>query len=497
MSVHPQETQIALISSVSGKRKWKSGSALRSMIGLCVTLLFTCQINQQGVTVNFKHVSHLTSIWLYYGEMELRHKHYEAAQELLKKATRIPVRQLQPYRKISCQNLIHKSLSLWLLKCDIEESFGSYSSTCEVYEQMIDLKIITPEVILNYVRFCEENDRYEDSFRVFERGVALFHFPYSQPLWESYLKKFVDRYESENIERTRDLFEQVLEQCLTETAHVFYLMYAAFEEKYGLARRAMYVYERATKNVDDASRKLIFTIYIARARELFGVTKTRDIYEKAIAMLDPKEVPEICLRYSNLETVVGEIDRARSIYTHGAQFCDPRAQTEYWSKWNEFEVRHGNEETFSEMMRIKRSVQAQYNVMMNFGLDTTNPIVDEVAALEAASAPAKRGADRMEALELSLKKEESAPVPTALSLPIKKKPRTDGTIGPSMPLPPPPSMMVSSTLDTNPDEIQLEGVRDGVDEEERRGDGGRNEEEKIEIEQLNVPKEVFGTFYKK
>ena len=42
---------------------------------------------------------------------------------------------------------------------------------------------------------------------------------------------------------------QCLEKVPAENAKVFYLMYADFEEKHGLARRAMYVYDRATRNV--------------------------------------------------------------------------------------------------------------------------------------------------------------------------------------------------------------------------------------------------------
>jgi len=38
----------------------------------------------------------------------------------------------------------------------------------------------------------------------------------------------------------------------------------------------------------------------------------------------------------------------------------------YWKAWQEYEVRHGNEDTFREMLRIKRSVQAQYNTQVNF-----------------------------------------------------------------------------------------------------------------------------------
>ena len=33
---------------------------------------------------------------------------------------------------------------------------------------------------------------------------------------------------------------------------------------------------------------------------------------------------EICLRYADLETKLGEIDRARAIYSFGSQMCDPR-----------------------------------------------------------------------------------------------------------------------------------------------------------------------------
>ena len=38
----------------------------------------------------------------------------------------------------------------------------------------------------------------------------------------------------------------------------------------------------------------------------------------------------------------------------------------FWKAWQEFEVRHGNEDTFREMLRIKRSVQAQFSTQVNF-----------------------------------------------------------------------------------------------------------------------------------
>lgn len=32
----------------------------------------------------------------------------------------------------------------------------------------------------------------------------------------------------------------------------------------------------------------------------------------------------MCLQYAQLETKLGEIDRARAVYSHGSQFSDPR-----------------------------------------------------------------------------------------------------------------------------------------------------------------------------
>ena len=49
------------------------------------------------------------------------------------------------------------------------------------------------------------------------------------------------------------------------------------------------------------------------------MTKTRDIYEMAISELPTSELPAMCLRYANLERKLGEVDRARAIYIHGAQ----------------------------------------------------------------------------------------------------------------------------------------------------------------------------------
>jgi pre-mRNA-splicing factor SYF1 len=74
----------------------------------------------------------------------------------------------------------------------------------------------------------------------------------------------------------------------------------------------------------------------------------------------------MCLRFAALERKMGEIDRARAIYAHASQFCDPRVDPNFWTEWNSFEIETGSEDTFREMLRIKRSVQAQFNTEASY-----------------------------------------------------------------------------------------------------------------------------------
>jgi pre-mRNA-splicing factor SYF1 len=110
----------------------------------------------------------------------------------------------------------------------------------------------------------------------------------------------------------------------------------------------------------------LFTIYIAKAAANYGLTATRVIYERALEILPDKQTAEMCLRFASMERKLGEIDRARAIYAHASQFCDPRVTQNFWSEWNTFEIETGSEDTFREMLRIKRSVQAQFNTEASY-----------------------------------------------------------------------------------------------------------------------------------
>ena len=49
---------------------------------------------------------------------------------------------------------------------DLEESLGTVDSTKAIYNRIVDLKIATPQIIINYALFLEENKFFEEAFKV-------------------------------------------------------------------------------------------------------------------------------------------------------------------------------------------------------------------------------------------------------------------------------------------------------------------------------------------
>ncbi|PWY95854.1 pre-mRNA-splicing factor syf1 [Aspergillus sclerotioniger CBS 115572] len=323
-------------------------------------------IFEKAVKVPFKSVAELAETWCEWAEMELRGENFDKAVEIMAKATQAPKKSTVDYfdENLSPQQRMHKSWKLWSFYVDLVESVSSLEETKRVYERIFELRIATPQTVVNYANLLEENKYFEDSFKVYERGLDLFSYPVAFELWNLYLTKAVDR--KIGIERLRDLFEQALDGCPPKFAKPLYLMYGNLEEERGLARHAMRIYERATRAVSDEDRFEMFEFYITKSASNFGLTSTRPIYERAIAALPDQEAKEMCLKFAEMERRLGEIDRARAIYGHASQFCDPRTNAPFWQKWEAFEVQHGNEDTFKEMLRVKRSVQAQYNTDVNF-----------------------------------------------------------------------------------------------------------------------------------
>ncbi|KAJ1439699.1 pre-mRNA-splicing factor SYF1 [Ochromonadaceae sp. CCMP2298] len=367
-------------------------------------------ILRKATEVPYKTLDELANVWCAWGEMEMRLETYENALRVMQQSVTEPTQSstrrraqaaaqgqgrddyAEHYQGSTVADRLHKNTKVWSLYLDLEESLGSVESCRAAYERVMDLKVVTAQMALNYAAFLEEHEFFEDSFRVYERAVALFVFPQVKQVWLLYLDKFLARYGGSKLERLRDLFEQSVAKVPPEAAAEFYIKYANAEEQYGLARHAMAVFDRATRAVPDAARLDMYRLYIKKAEGLFGVTKTRPIYERALGDLQDDDARELCGEFAEVERKLGEVDRARAVMVFGSQFADPRRHRGYWSKWREFEESHGNEDTFRDMLRVQRSVETAFSHVNYTALD----MLRSQAQLDAekaggAAAPAAAG----------------------------------------------------------------------------------------------------------
>ena len=317
----------------------------------------------KAVTVPYKRVDELLNIVCEWVELEIKRGELTRARDVLARLCKTGGgKRRGGSEELAVQEKAGRSSRLWSLYADIEENIGTLTTTRAVYDAMLQLRVITPQLCLSYAQLLTDGGYYEDSFRVYERCIALFHYPHVLLLWLAYLHSFIARFRGTKRERTRDLFEQCVATIPAEHARKLYLLYGKWEEDHGLARRAMDVYYRGCIAVPPKQRYAMYVVYIARVTARFGLTRAREVYEEAIRNVSDTQVVTLALAYARLERRLGEVDRARAVYVFASQWADASTVggARLWREWDEFEVESGNEDTYREMLRVKRTVAAAY-----------------------------------------------------------------------------------------------------------------------------------------
>lgn len=129
-------------------------------------------ILEKATTVPYKRVDDLAEVWCQWADLELRHNNRDAALEVMGRATTPPrgsatlqasIRYNDESREP--QQRVFKSIKLWSHFVDLEEAMGTVESTRAVYDRIMELKIATPQVIINYATFLEENKWFEEVCR--------------------------------------------------------------------------------------------------------------------------------------------------------------------------------------------------------------------------------------------------------------------------------------------------------------------------------------------
>lgn len=324
-------------------------------------------VYEKAIEVPYRRIDDLVSLWKKYAEMEIEHNNYNTALELVERAVTPPekVTSLKKIRvsdsTVAPQRRLFKSIKMWEYCLDLNESLGTFESTKAAYDRVIYLRVCTPQIIINYAIYLEDNKMIHESYKVYERGIDIFGYPVAYEILNVYLSKFIKRYGASKVERVREIYEQALEKCTSKHAKSLYLTCAKYEEDCGFIRHSMRMYERALAKVDVDDLMDVYTVYINKIIAHYGLPYTRDVYQKAVETLPDTQAIVMSMRFASTEARLGEVDRARTIYAYASQMCNPKLYADFWKAWYDFEVKHGNEDTFKEMLRIQRSVETKYN----------------------------------------------------------------------------------------------------------------------------------------
>ncbi|KAK6461891.1 Pre-mRNA-splicing factor SYF1 [Scheffersomyces coipomensis] len=306
---------------------------------------------------------------------------------------------------IDIHKRIRKSIKLWLFYIDLLESFvesetdeSEINKVMEAYNKLIDIKIATPKIILDYANFLESYKYFEKSFTIYEIGLKLFKDASIKfEIWNVYLTKTLNTKNNKgyNIERIRDLFEQALDQSPTYLSKQFLILYSNFEQENGFIMNAIKVLKKGLKllsvvdNIEryqnEKSSSLnknqlvqdkfdIYTILIFKIEQYQDEIELRKIFQTSIQDLElsVKNLVELTIKFVDFETKSHQFERVRNLYKYIIRLIK-NSDDKLWSQWEQFEISNGNELTFKDMLRFKRTINQEFKDIQSFK-DTINPM---------------------------------------------------------------------------------------------------------------------------
>ncbi|NWS91851.1 SYF1 factor, partial [Toxostoma redivivum] len=288
-------------------------------------------ILSRATRVRFRRVEDLAAVWCEFGELELRHQRHQEALNVLRKATALPAKRAEYFDSSEpVQNRLYKSLRVWSMLADLEESLGTFQALrCSGCDTAVSLSPCLCHHVPVPMSPCPRIN-VPMSPQAYERGIALFRWPHVGDLWLTYLSKFVARYGGRKLERARDLFEQALDGCPPQHAK------KRGHRDTGAARGCRAGGVQGAQVAQVALRAQVTQVthtghtgdtqvaQVTQMTQVAQVTHTGDTGGSLPQVLGDDAARELCLRFADMECKLGEVDRARAIYTYCSQICDPR-----------------------------------------------------------------------------------------------------------------------------------------------------------------------------
>lgn len=184
------------------------------------------------------------------------------------------------------------------------------------YEEEVKANSMNYDAWFDYIRLVEAESMQEDVREVYERAIANIPPSQEKRFWRRYIYLWIyyalyEELVAKDVDRTR----QVYRACLDIIPHrqftfaKVWIMYAHFEirqKDVAAARKAL------GTAIGKCPKPKLFKAYIELELQLREFDRCRKLYEKYLEFSPANS--SAWIKYSELETILGDTDRARAIF---------------------------------------------------------------------------------------------------------------------------------------------------------------------------------------
>lgn len=280
-----------------------------------------------------------------------------------------------------------------------EKRFGDRSGIEDVivskrrfqYEEEVKLNPNNYDAWFDYIRLVESDGDMDTIREVYERAIANIPPVQEKKHWRRYIYLWImyalfEELHAKDEDRTRQVYKACLEVIPHKkfTFAKIWLFYAQFEirkKNLKAARIAM------GTGIGKCPKNKLFREYISIELQLREFDRCRKLYEKFLEFN-----PSNCttwIKYSEMETILGDIDRARGIYELAISQPLLDMPEVLWKAYIDFEI--GLEEYDRTRQLYDRLLQRTQHVKVWISYAEFETTTEEEASIDKARVIFKRG----------------------------------------------------------------------------------------------------------
>lgn len=351
-------------------------------------------VMKQASKVPYRFLEDLEVIWCYWVSWESKISGTKRCLDILNDhVLNIPddfetrLSRFDKDHNVPAQSILFSSKILWRYNIKLHEH--SNMDLTQTYEKLLKIRCITLNQLLEYADKLENEDLFHEAISVYERGLKVFskldkkndsiHY-YIYGSYVTFLTRNINNLTGVgSIEYVREVFQRLIHELspLHVDCFPFYVIMSRLEMMYPdqtsklgalevlLEGARSEIYKPLNKNSNPrhlGSAINLWDLALTLSAKLQDVEKQRLLFEEALELLPKKACIRFVLQFADLEISAKEYERARELYEYGTKILDssPKAmQDEFWERWEQFELEHGDKMSFIEMANSKRRFESQ------------------------------------------------------------------------------------------------------------------------------------------